>query len=120
MAEILVKAVDATNPDPVKDAAGCYKRGDPVVIMPDGHPWGREEGLPKFWIVKVPGATVAQLQQYVDALLAADGETRVRRRAWSLDTARMSGGVRNTLNNTGTITVTLTQVQNFLQRKGLI
>ena len=118
MAELLVKAVDATHGDPAKDARGCYKRGDPVVVMPDGHTWGALEGLPKFWVVKVPGATVAQLEQYVEALTDAQGAT-VRRRAWFGDTTKLSGAVRNQLTNTGTITVTLTQVQNFLTKKGL-
>lgn len=118
MAEVLVKAIDATHPDPVKDARGCYKRGDPVVVMEDGHPWGSEEGLPKFWIVKIPGATVEQVLQYVEELRDAGG-TRNRRRAWGVDTTRMTGAIRNQLNSTGTITVTLAQVQNYLVRKGL-
>lgn len=120
MAEILVKAVDAVHPDPAKDARGCYKRGDPVCVMPDGHPWGRAETLPTFWVVRVPGATVDQLRQYVEALTAADGETVVRRRAWGLDAARLPGNVRNQLNSAGTITVTFVQLQSYLARKGLL
>src|ERR1043166_9865558 len=52
--ELLIKAVDASHANPVKDQ-GCYKRGDVVIVMPDGHPWGREEGPPTFLVVKVPG-----------------------------------------------------------------
>jgi hypothetical protein len=55
MAELLIKAIDMTHPDPEKDK-GCYKRGDIVDVRPDGHPWGKEEGPPKFYIVKVPDA----------------------------------------------------------------
>ena len=51
-AEILVKAVDS-------DQSGGYKAGDPVVVMPDGHQWGKEEGYPKFKVVKVPDLSVA-------------------------------------------------------------
>lgn len=58
MAEILVKAVDATHPDQKLDAAGCFKSGDPVVAMPDGHEWGKAEGPPKFYVLKVPGLSV--------------------------------------------------------------
>jgi hypothetical protein len=119
VAELLVKAVDATHPDPAKDARGCYKRGDPVAVKPDGHAWGALETLPRFWVVKVPGATVAQLEQYVAALTNPDGSTN-RRREWGVDTAKMPGGVRNTLQNTGTVTVTLAQVQTYLTRKGLL
>jgi hypothetical protein len=55
MAEILVKAIDHVHSDPEKDRSGAYKRGMPVLVMPDGHPWGKEEGPPKFTIVKIPG-----------------------------------------------------------------
>lgn len=65
MAELLIKAIDATHSAPAKDARGCYKRGDPVVVMPDGHAWGTREALPKFVLLKVPGVTVAQAQQYI-------------------------------------------------------
>jgi hypothetical protein len=53
MAEILIKAISVTNTDLVKDRRGCYKRGDPVVAVPDGHRWGRLETLPIFWRVRV-------------------------------------------------------------------
>jgi len=55
MSEILIKATDARHRDPLEDARGCYKRGDPALVMPDGHPWGRLETLPRFWRVRVPG-----------------------------------------------------------------
>jgi hypothetical protein len=55
MCEFLVKAIDATHADPVKDLRGCYKRGDIVDVREDGFGWGLEEGPPKFFIVKVPG-----------------------------------------------------------------
>lgn len=114
MAELLVKAVSATHSDPVTDARGCYKVGDPVLVMPDGHPWGAEEGLPKFWIVKVPGATVAQLADYVVSVW------NIRRCRWFVNTALIPTNVRNTLTSTGTITVTLAQVQSYLTDKGLV
>lgn len=39
MAEFLINAIDVFNEDPVKDKTGCYKRGDVVVVMPDGWKW---------------------------------------------------------------------------------
>lgn len=36
MCEIIVKAIDVTNPDPVRDRRGCYKKGYPVAVYPDG------------------------------------------------------------------------------------
>jgi len=55
-----------TNPDPVKDRSGCYKKGDVVFVHEDGEPWGSGEGPPKFVIVKVTGVTRAQAEQYRD------------------------------------------------------
>lgn len=115
MAEVLVKAVSVSHTDPVKDARGCYKVGDPVVVMPDGHVWGVSEGLPNFWIVKVPGATVAELEGYLVSILA--GSVITRRRRWFADTSKMTGGVRNTLLTTGVISVPLTTVQAFMTNK---
>lgn len=59
MSEILIKARDAHHPDPVEDARGCYKRGDPVLVMPSGHTWGSLETIPRFWRVRVPGERFA-------------------------------------------------------------
>ena len=72
--EILIKAVDATNPDPEKDLRGCYKKGDPISIKLDG--WA--EGNPNWHqskyaqylgtrlvVVRCPQITVAQAQNYV-------------------------------------------------------
>ncbi len=48
MARLLIKAVDATHPDPAKDKRACYKHGDVVVVREDGHEWSPGEGLPAF------------------------------------------------------------------------
>ena len=55
MAQILVMAIDKTHADPTKDRRGCYKRGMPVVVMPDTHTWGLDERPPKFVVLKLPG-----------------------------------------------------------------
>lgn len=36
MAELLIKAISATNSNPERDRIGCYKRGMPVQVLPDG------------------------------------------------------------------------------------
>jgi hypothetical protein len=66
MAEILFKSQSFTNIDPNIDRSGCYKKGYPVVVMPDGHIWGTEEGFPKFVIVKCPEITVEQTRNYIN------------------------------------------------------
>lgn len=90
MAEFLIKAIDATHSDPEKDKRGCYKRGDFVVVMPDGHEWGKEERLPKFVVVKIPGLSVETAKKYI---LSHD-EPRPATRIWSKldwDEALISG-----------------------------
>lgn len=64
MAELLVKAIDGTNPDPAGDAL-CYKSGDIVVVAADGHLWGRRECLPDFLVVRIPGVSVEEAGQYL-------------------------------------------------------
>lgn len=111
MAEILIKAVAPNQPDAAK-LARCYAVGDPVVVMPDGHEWGAAEGLPTFWIVKVPGVSVETASAYLERAQAA-----ARRREWNLDPTDLPVGVRDTLLTTGVITVTPAQVVNFVKRK---
>jgi hypothetical protein len=55
MAELLVLAVQRTHPDPETDRKGLRKKGDIVVVKPDGHEWGAGEGLPTFVRVLCPG-----------------------------------------------------------------
>lgn len=110
MAELLVKAVDATHPDPAKDARGCYKRGDVVCVQPDGHEWGRLEGLPRFVVVKVPGVSVDQAEAHLE-------RSETRRRAVGIAWADLPAGVRQQLQTTGTVTVTPAQIRNFVKRK---
>lgn len=61
MAEFLVKAQDSTAPE--SDAK--WRAGRIVVVMPDGHEWGNKEGLPDFYLIKVPGVSVEDVKQYL-------------------------------------------------------
>lgn len=67
MAELLIKAVSASNADPDKDRRGCYKRGDVVVAMEDGHEWGRLEGPPDFVVVRLSGVSRAAAEQWCES-----------------------------------------------------
>jgi hypothetical protein len=116
MAEFLVKAADAAHADPVKDARGCYKRGDMVVVMPDGHPWGREEGLPKFVVVKIPGLDAGVARRFVESEIDANGEV-TRRRLWGLLVDSMPTTTKNQFLSAGSVTVTLAQVRGHIKNK---
>lgn len=102
MAEILIKAIDATHPDPEKDRRGCYKRGMPVVVMPDGHQWGKDERLPKFVVIKLPGVSVEKVRKYIEPELAPVPDPAGifplhRRRLWSITWDDLPAQARNAL-----------------------
>lgn len=83
MAEILLRVVDKTNDDKQLDAQ-CSKRGDVIVVMPDGWAWGREELKSDVWrIVKLPGVDPDSLRDLTGPVVARVGEELVivRKRA---------------------------------------
>lgn len=141
MAEILIKAVDATHADTEKNRRGCYKRGYPVVVMPDGHQWGREETKAawiaagnsaatwhnKFYLLKIPTVTVekvlaaAKMQTTDDSgtpLYEADGVTPkvYRRREYYLNIDGLKTSIKNALNSAGEATVTVQDIRNDIKR----
>lgn len=103
MAEILIKASYSPHPDPEQDAMR-YKTGMPVVIMPDGHPWGNAEGPPDFYILKIPGVSVESVKKYIEEKLDGDGKM-LRRRVWQVRVSDLSAATRNKLASKGAITV---------------
>ena len=111
MAEMLVKAIDATHPDPDKDRRGCYKRGMPVVVMDDGHEWGKEERLPKFVIIKIPLTSKDKIMKYIDPEPGLDVEGNIiidRRRMWKIRLADLPLLARNKLQLSGELTIKAT------------
>jgi hypothetical protein len=63
----LFRAVDNTHTAPDTSERCCYKKGDFVVVMPDGHQWGAKECPPHFVTVSCPEVTVEQARQYLDS-----------------------------------------------------
>lgn len=129
MAEILFKAVDATNPDGTKDVRGCYKRGDPVLVRDDGWPWGAKELLPpaqggKFVRVRITDRTAAQIATAVQNRWGVDIDSPetsagalVRRRLLRLRVDDLPAGVRNQLNTTGLYETDFATARNFIRNK---
>lgn len=126
MAEILICARNVTHADPEKDRRGCWKRGYPVCVQPDGHQWGTKETLPRFVVVKIPGVSVAQVERVIDAqteddsgVEQVDDEGRLktfRRRRWRVLVDNIPAAIRNELLTTGSVTVTPTQIRNYVRR----
>jgi len=144
--EILFFAKDRTHADPIKDRRGSWKRGYPVVVFDDGHVWGREESKQQwisegnlaadwpnqgtFVIVKITGLSADRVRDIIapqevdDAGLVyipgpiADPKPpyTFRRRGWRVLVASLPAGIRATLAAEGEVTVTRTQVRNYIQR----
>lgn len=103
MAEILVKAISVNHSNPDTDRRGCYKRGMPVVIMPDNHPWGLEERRPKFVVIKIPTISVSTISKYIQEHI--EGIDIYRRRIWIIRVDDMPAAARNKLANTGQLII---------------
>lgn len=62
MAELLVRVRDKVSPDPYLNVR-LTKRGDVIVVMPDGHDWAADELRNRDWrIVKVPGLSMVEAE----------------------------------------------------------
>jgi guanylate kinase len=131
VAELLIKAGDAVNTNPTKDARGCYKRGDFVVVFDNGWPWGAEElkapiNGGKFVVIKITDVTADQVRAwlqnhwscFVDSpRLDVDGVTVLARRRIKIDVDLVPAGVLQTLNQTGQFSTTWTQIRQFVHDK---
>lgn len=94
MAELLVKAkshwMDSLNQTEInkmdKEKRQHYTArsqiGDIIVVRPDGWKWGREECLPNYVVVKVPGLSTDIAKKYEESLteeyIDELGETQLR------------------------------------------
>ena len=106
MAELLIKAVDAVNPDPDTDRRGCYKRGMIVEVREDDAPRGTSEWWPAFAWIKIPGIPADTLRKYMQpemSMVVLDEV--VRRRRWQIRWADLPQAVKNKLQATGIITI---------------
>ena len=114
--ELLVLAAGRTHADPEKDRRGCHKKGDIIVVKPDGHEWGAHEALPDFVIVRCAGV---DHQQYV---------ARTEPWRWDLSFTVVSSVLsqdrhriraeNTTRSPSGGASLTLARVQAFLERWG--
>jgi hypothetical protein len=82
MCEFLIRVHDKCSEDPQKDIR-CMKRGDVVVVCPDGWGWSDLECSLAHWrIVKVPGLSMEQGETYMADELAS---SKSRRRLFTVD-----------------------------------
>lgn len=134
MAEILIKATNSFHSDPDMDARGSYKRGMPVIVMPDGHEWGAKERLPNFIVLKIPGISVTAVQKYVSVHTEVQmvnselQDVTVTRRLWRIRWADLPLAARNKLQADGELIIktgtydgpfdyTWTQIKTFFRNQ---
>lgn len=124
MADFLIMAINKTNPDLIKDARGCYKRGDIVEVFGHGKLQVPHVGSP-FVLVRVSGVTKAQADKY----MVPEEETLigpklipeiyvVRRRRYHIDWTLLPVGVIKQLWDNRFYETTLSQVRNYIRNKG--
>lgn len=59
MAEVLIAA---------RDLPSGYRRGDPITVKPNNHTWGRAEGPPDFYVMRVPNLDEARAKSFLKRL----------------------------------------------------
>ena len=134
MAELLIKITNATHLDPLEDRRGCYKRGYVIDVRPDGFQWARMESkavwiaegnLAETWhghtaLVKIPGLDPERVRDLLamqtEDDMGQDTETMYRRRRWRLVVDSVPESIRTAIATNGEVTVTVSQVRNYLQR----
>jgi hypothetical protein len=88
MCEILIRVIDKVNhDDPVKNAS-LTKRGDVIVVCPDGHRWSDMEMTHKEWrIIAFPGVDETHMTEFLAPEFAGpDGDdSMLRPRAFKFD-----------------------------------
>lgn len=147
MCEALIFIKDNTHTDPIKDRRGAYKSGYVVVVQEDGWAWGRLESKgrwiadgrnPAEWpnegklgIVKIPGIPASRITSLLDAQKVDDAgnliEGTYRRRNWRLRLDLLPLNLKNTLFNTGELSVAnpatirnyIKQIRDDVQYTGL-
>lgn len=121
MALLLVMGENRTHADPIKDARGCYKRGDIVEVLEDGKHDGdlaRNPIAQPFFLVRITGVTKAQVEKYLEPEMDTVDPTRlVRRRRFRLDADNIPLAIRTQLATTRYAEVTPAQVQHYLLNK---
>lgn len=96
MAELLIRTIDKTA-DNVDQDRLLSKRGDVIVVEPDGHNWGAQELTSDFWmIIKVPGVEVEMFNDLLIPQISITGiQVRRRSRGINLDDPILSSIIGN-------------------------
>lgn len=127
MAELLIKARDPVDlPKDEESRERCYRRGDIVVVMKDGHEWGKEERLPKFVVVKIPGLDVEKARHLIEpcytdtGLIDLNGEAILKltaRRKWKVLVDTVPTTISKELAEKGIVEVSWDNIKSYVYDK---
>ena len=125
MALFLIYGKDNTNPDPIKDARGCYKIGDIVEVLDDSNHDGdlvKNPVMPPWYLVRITGVTKEQalkyMQPYIDPDTVGTGnEVTLRRRLYNVEVDNIPAGIRAHLLAERYIELTWAQVRNYVRNR---
>jgi hypothetical protein len=123
--EFLIRSVNNTNPDSIKDKAGCYKANDIVEVRHNGG-CGTPAPGSKMYVIKAPDLDFESSKHYMDSdveitYIPVDGEptkeirTTKTRRKYSFDLNSLPEKLRTTIRDKKIITITLEQVKMILK-----
>lgn len=106
MAELLILAFNTSNSDEAKDVF-AYKLGHVIAAKPDGHKWGKQECLPKFYIIKIPKLEVKEAEKYLegkpDVLSTSNSIIAIRK--YKFDVENLSSEMKTSLEKEGIVTI---------------
>lgn len=94
MAELLVRVRDKVNVTDFYADCKCTKRGDVIVVCPDGWPWGDQElTRPEYRLVRLQGVGVAAVTPYLAPELDIDPthpSRTLQRRLYKIDFSNLT------------------------------
>ncbi|MGR3219498.1 MAG: hypothetical protein ACUZ8H_06735 [Candidatus Anammoxibacter sp.] len=68
---------DSLSPSKLRNHNVRSQIGDIIIVKPDGWEWGKEEGLPNFYIIKVPNLSFEDAKHLEDSLMEGIGVDKV-------------------------------------------
>lgn len=107
-AEFLIYVHEVSQTDPTFIP---MTKGDIVVVRPDGWQWGRNECLPDFIVVKVPGLAVDISRDAMELL--SDNVTE-RERSYAILSSYIDAAVYS---NTSVFTIQKNKILNYIKKK---
>ena len=92
--------------DEIKYERAHSRRGDIIVVKPDGHVWGRAEGLPTYVSLDMEGVPIQEMEKFQaqeeSPILTPHGKPfTVRKRAYKIDLDSLNPDLLDALRRDG-------------------